>query len=308
MKKFLLASLLINIAPNALSQTPLSSRLYLNEDGKVFRYEANLRSYELKDSEKGIKSLDVLGTDESCTNDNNGCAEAKIKIPQGFGNLALTSFSGGTEARINLVRYNLNYSTNGYLPIYLLVNPTTDVEFTRETLNNSLLGTDTGLVNFKIADDTYTFKQNDGNGVCDFRDEDTKNLHGGCYVNLQAGVKLLNYKSPQDENKRTAAFYSSAQFAFEFPITEPTNLTKTGRLIGTFGLSGYYANTAKASSLFPELTENQSKLNKAYASFDAGINLVIDDQFSVTATFSHPLNNKELLDSVTSVSFTWTPK
>ncbi|GAB58271.1 hypothetical protein [Rheinheimera nanhaiensis] len=308
MKKLLIYTLLISASPYAFSQTPLSSRLYLDSQDNVIRYEANIHSYGLKGKSSASELLSTLGITTACTKDK--CAQASDKIPQGFGNLSLTSFSGGAEAQINLIRYNLHYSAHGYLPLYLIVNASTDASFNLDTLNNSLLGTDTGLVNFKIADDTYTFNQDDGHGICDFKGSGSSanNLHGGCYINLQAGVKLLNYQNELEVDKRMAAFYSSAQFAFEFPITESTEIKKAGRLVGTLGLSGYYANTAKASSLFPELVENEDKLDKAYASFDAGFNLVIDEQFSITAKFSHPLNNKELLDSVTSVSFTWAPK
>lgn len=289
----------------AFAQMPNQSRVYPVKDGLV-RYEAEQDNLGLK----------AMAFDDQCKSKTT-CAILKDSIPEGFGGLSFGSFDGGTEARATLYRYNIHYSTTGKIPFYLLATatPTNSEENKLGKLNNHLLGTDSGLINFKIADDFFTFNEEggDGKGLCDFQNAQ-KNLGGGCYLNTQAGVKLIDYQDESGKSKYLAALYASTQISFDFAISKEANesIQRAGRLVGAFGLSGYYANTDKVSNLFPEFQSvdgmDVNKLEKLYASFDAGLTLTIDEEFSIEASFSKPLINDDRFDTVTKISLNWLQK
>ena len=247
------------------------------------------------------------------------CIEVSSEIPQGFGGLSLGSFGGGTEATATLLQYNIHYSTLGYIPIYFLASTPIAEDVTNESINHSLLGSNTGLLNIKLSDDFYTFfkEKNSGKGewICDFSGEEINpNLQGGCYINTQVGLKLVEYRDENNKSKQLGAVYTSIQFSFDFPISQLVEgkFSKAGRLVGGLGFSGYYANTDDIVHLFPELHDTNgvqvSDLDKLYASFDMGMNFTIDEEFSLEASVSVPLVNDDIFDTVTSIRFTWAPK
>ncbi|MDX2370475.1 MAG: hypothetical protein QNK36_19070 [Colwellia sp.] len=243
------------------------------------------------------------------------CAQVESVIPEGFGGLSFGSFGGGAEAKATLVRYNLFYSTFGSIPLYIMAStPVANDDSSIDHLNASLLGTDSGLINIKIADDVYTFNGNgkaNGNGLCDFTGA-TDNLQGGCYLNSQAGIKMIEFTDDKGKSKQLGSFYTSIQLSFDFPISEEDGLTRAGRLAGGVGLSGYYANTDDIQSLYPEFkdtaTNTVDELDKWYASFDASLMFAIDKEFSITASVSVPLVNDDVFDTVAGVQFQWAPK
>lgn len=285
------------------AQLPDQTRIY-SKGGTYVRYEATAIEGSRVEEMGFIK-------DGYC---QAGCAKLKAAIPEGFGGLVIGTSSGGAEARANLFRYNIHYSANGSLPLYILATTPIADDNSKDTANKSLLGTDSGLLNIKIADDTLTFNKEDGDGegVCDFANGQG-NLIGGCYLNTQVGIKFIDYLNDEGKSKQLASFYTSAQLSFEFPVSELSisQLTRAGRLAGGFGVSGYYANTDKVEHLFPEFQDTENAkvvgLKKWYASFDAGLSLTIDKQFSISATISKPLVNDDSFETITSINLNWIP-
>ena len=229
----------------------------------------------------------------------------------GLENLVLVVSMGGLEAEVNAVRYNLHYSTNQSIPFYLFFTAKSEKsDDSSEGVSSKFLGADSGLLNFKFADDLTRFDGNNGNGLCDFKGD--TNGFGGCYLNWQLGGKLLDYKDDKGKDKQMGAFYFSLQGVIDFAITEGTSLTKAGRLVGAIGLSGYYANTDDVKHLFPEFEDNDvgkvDDLKKWYASVDAGLYFTISDTFSAKASVSHPLVNEDVFDTIVKFNVTWTPE
>jgi hypothetical protein len=289
----------------SFAQLPDQSRIYYDE-GKIKRYEA-------ESFKKDISDLKLNG----CKNDT--CANITSNIPEGFGGLSFGSFNGGAQAKATLARYNIHYSAKGKLPLYILATTPIANDTSDNNVSSSLLGTNSGLLNIKIADDTLTFYSlsGDGEGICDFRGPSSpngNNLGGGCYLNNPAGIPLVDYIDENGKSKQLGSFYASSQLSFEFMISKLSNnkLSKAGRIAGGIGISGYYANTDKVNHLFPKLKDTDEfkveDLNKWYASIDAGITFTIDEEFSITATASYPLVNDKAFDTVTSIDFTWSPK
>lgn len=332
--KYLIMLLAISFCSASYGQMPNKSRVYkvsTDKDGvpRFARYEASLKTKggmkELGDKayldvenecKDGVKK--ITDTESEATTEKP-CAEIVDNVPQGFGGLAIGAFDGGTEATATLVQYNIHYGTYGSIPLYLLTTLPVAEDVSKRSVKNSLLGTNSGLINIKLADDFFTFNKDkskgDGYGFCDFAKSPLdSNLQGGCYMNTQLGMKVVEYKDENDKSKQLGAIYTSIQFSFDFPISQVVGdkLTKAGRLAGGVGVSGYYANTDDVEHLFPKLHNSDgvkiADLDNAYASFDAGVIFTIDDEFSLEANVSIPLINDEVFDTVASIKFTWAPK
>jgi hypothetical protein len=249
---------------------------------------------------------------EKIESDSGSKSVETNQVKEGFGSFSLGSFGGGVDAQVNLVRYNIHYSTNGSIPFYILGTAQATEAQGVEKINQSIIGQDSGLVNFKLATDWNIGEgeNGNGNGICDFKGA-VATLKGGCWANLQGGVKLLEYMDENDKTKNLGSFYMSGMLTMEFPISD-ASMTRAGRLISGVGFSGYYANTDKISHLYPEFTDgvvgNVADLKDWYASLDAGLTLTIDDQFSVKWTISKPFVNDKAFETVSSFSITWQPE
>lgn len=291
----------LSVSFSPLAQLPNESRIFKNSEGVIKRYEAA----QLKSN----SDIDGLGLNEDCDSDSDDCAQLSYLIPEGFGGVSLGSFSGGTQVELTLLRYNIHYSKNGRIPFYLLATTPLAGQVDVDTSISSLLGTDSGLLNLKIADDVITLFSEEGNGdgLCDFKGASDSNLQGGCYINTQMGIKLVEYLGDTGKSKQMGAFYASTQFSFEFPISDESGLTRAGRLAGGLGFSGYYANTDNVKHLFPELADTEGvqvkDLKKFYASFDAGLTFTVTEQFTITASYVKPLVNDDAFDDVVTLSF-----
>lgn len=323
------------------AQNPLESRVYKVGKGSI-KYEANLKLdfetfkyYVDKDGNgnpvnckhvKGGKFIKKFSTfDEiktvyknySFVNslENIQCAnfakDTQEKIPTGFGNLSFGSFNGGAEAKATLLRYNIHYSSRGYIPFYLLATTTAGDNINPDNVKTNLFGTDSGLLNFKLADDVITFNKYNQSGICNF--DANQFLSGGCYLNYQLGVKMVEYTNEDGSTDDLIAGYTSIQFAVDLPITKVSDkaFARAGRLIAAAGLSAYYANTDKVQNLFPEFKDNNvgkvDDLKEFYASFDAGLKFTLTDVLDINVKATMPLTNRDVFDNQIHVSFSWTP-
>jgi hypothetical protein len=339
------------ITTAAFAQDPLESRFYKTKSATgvdtVERYEANLdldvkilKLYVERDANDKIvgcqktdgtaittdAQLDAAATvndyklfttisTEDITCDSfvqTGSSKLINLIPTGFGNVSFGSFNGGAEAKATLLRYNLHYSSRGYIPFYILATTTAGGNLDTDNLKTNLFGTNSGLLNFKFADDIYTFNAKKKNGFCNF--DENPFIAGGCYLNYQLGAKMLGYTKENGSTGNLVAGYTSIQLAIDLPITTQTtagSFSRAGRLVAAAGFSAYYANTDKIQSLFPEFQDNVvgnvSDLKKSYASFDAGLKFTLTDVVDVNLSANFPLTNKDIFDNQVSVSVTWAP-
>ncbi|MDU0355798.1 hypothetical protein RS130_19610 [Paraglaciecola aquimarina] len=159
----------------SMAQLPNTSRIFKDDDGEYKRYEAA--------TVDGTGNVSGLGLDESCS--ASPCAEVSSEIPEGFGGFSLGAFNGGTEVQLTLIRYNIHYSKNGRIPFYIMATTPVAGQVDVDSSVSSLLGADSGLLNFKIADDVKTLFSESGNGdgLCDF--------NGASDNNLRVGVTLI---------------------------------------------------------------------------------------------------------------------
>jgi hypothetical protein len=337
---------LLFLSTSGLAQDPLESRFYKIANG-IQRYEANLnldvetlKLYAQRDVVSGdiIGCTDSTGTAittdaqldnaatkntdwgfESISTENITCTSfdqgvgntVSNKIPTGFGNMSFGSFNGGAEAKATLFRYNLHYSSRGFIPFYILATTTAGGNLDSDSVKTNLFGTNSGLLNFKFADDVYTFNAKKKGGICNF--DENPFLSGGCYLNYQLGAKMIGYTKEGGGTGNFVAGYTSIQLAIDLPITQLTagTFSRAGRLVAAAGFSAYYANTDKVQNLFPEFQDNAvgkvDDLKSSYASFDAGLKFTLTDVVDVSLSSSFPLTNKDIFDNQVSISVTWAP-
>ncbi len=265
-------------------------------------------------NEKTIEEIDKLKQEKVQIEQDAGAKSGETnKVQQGFGGFSLGSFGGGVDTKITFVRYNLHYSTNGSIPFYIMGTAQASDTQGADKVNQGVLGQNTGLVNFKFASDWNIgerWGKPNGNGFCDFTGAD-ETLKGGCWANLQGGVKLVEYTDENEKTKNLGSIYVSGMLSMELPISD-ASLTRAGRLIAGLGLSGYYANTDKIAHLYPEFVDgevgNVADLKEWYASVDAGFTFTIDKEFSVKYRLSKPLVNDEAFETISSISLTWQPE
>ncbi|NRB63195.1 MAG: hypothetical protein HRU40_09265 [Saprospiraceae bacterium] len=320
--KLSLLAICCGFSTTSFAQLPLKSHVYEDKTTPNQFYVATGDNSQTNFARgcvaeiNAVQKFSLAGADKSALYESedkrNACKKQfQQTVPDGVGDFSFGSFNGGFEAEINAIQYNLYYSTTQYIPFYLFFTAKSeDKENNKEQLSSKLLGTNSGLLNIKFADDVYQFGLNgDGEGVCDFAGSPAG--FGGCFINFQAGAKLLEYKDTDGKTKQLGAGYASVQFTAELPITKVNPVTKEGRLVGALGFSAYYANTDDVKHLFPELKDNDvgkvQDLKKAYASVDAGILFTISNQFSAKFSVSHPLVNDDAFETITKFSFTWTP-
>lgn len=235
------------------------------------------------------------------------------KVPDGFGGLDFAGTSAGAEVRVTPIRYNIHYSAKGSLPFYLMMVSQAERVVDADQSSRNLMDRDGGLLNIKIADDVWQPFSKPGNGpdvgkrLCDFRGSDVAaGFGGGCYLNLQAGVKVFNYVE-SSATEYDFAGYASVSFAFEFPISKGENVrrpAKAGRVIGALGVSGFSATTDNVAALFPEVAGIED-MDKRYAVADAGLRFTIDNKFSLLAEYKKPLGNEELFEETYSLSLSY---
>lgn len=330
------------LTTTVMAQDPLQSRFY-KKDNDVIRYEANLAldiemlklyikrdpvtneligcSDENDNPIKTISSLEnaLIKTSFSTSTENITCdsfiqginGDVSNQIPTGFGGLSFGSFNGGAEAKATLLRYNIHYSSRGFIPFYILATTTAGNNLDADNVKTNLFGTNSGLLNFKMADDVYTFNAHKKNGFCNFVDNPF--LSGGCYLNYQLGAKMIGYTDENGKTDNLVAGYSSIQFAVDLPITQTKAnvFSRAGRLVAALGLSAYYANTEKVQNLFPEFKDSEfgkvEGLNEFYSSVDAGVKFTLTNVVDINLSASFPLVNKKVYDNNVSISIVWYP-